>query len=96
MSNESNEVARMVALAGLKIEILHERDPDSDCDITVWVNGVEITADVVDIDPGQGYSSEDWEESAAYAVHDDRDRSYAFKCAVSAAFDQASGSNYID
>jgi hypothetical protein len=40
MSNESNEVARMVALAGLKIEILHERDPDSDCDITVWVNGV--------------------------------------------------------
>jgi hypothetical protein len=50
----------------------------------------------VDIDPGRGYESEDWDESAAYAVADERERSYAFKSAVSAAFDQASGSKYIN
>jgi hypothetical protein len=80
----------------MKIEILHERDPDSGCDITVWIDGVEVVADVVDVDPGRGYESEDWDESAAYAVADERERSYAFKSAVSAAFDQASGSKYIN
>jgi hypothetical protein len=80
----------------MKIEILHVRDPDYGCNITVWVDGVETTTDVVDIDPGAGHERSDWEEEAAYAVADERERSYAFKCAVSAAFDVSGKSKYID
>lgn len=94
----------------MRIEILHERDPDSGCDITVWVDGVEIAVgddatwvhgipvqtDVVNIDPGAGHTSEDWDESRDFDVADERGRSFAFKSAVAQAYDQASDSKYID
>lgn len=48
------------------IEILVVRDPDSADEITVWRDGYEITEEclVAYVDPGAGWSFEDWRESA--------------------------------
>lgn len=41
----------------MKIEIIHSRDPDSECEITVFVDGLEWSDDVTieSIDPGAGF-----------------------------------------
>ena len=53
------------------VEVLHVRDPDSACSITVWVDGEElntnIDVDVEDIDPGAGYTREGWLENIEQA-----------------------------
>lgn len=47
----------------MKIQILHSRDPDSACDLLVYVDGVRATdVELEDIDPGRGYSKSDWQE----------------------------------
>ena len=76
------------------IEILHERDPDYECNITVWIDGVEVEADIVDVDPGRGYEREEWAESAEYHANVPT-RSAAFKDAIAGAYDLASESKYI-
>lgn len=50
-----------------QVEVVHGRDPDSECSVTVFVNGERMThAFVEDIDPGRGYQREDWDESIQY------------------------------
>lgn len=50
----------------VRIEILHTRDPDASCEMTVWVDGVRVdNVTVEDIDPGRGYEGDDWDESTA-------------------------------
>lgn len=45
------------------MQILHSRDPDSSCDIVVYIDGVRATdVEVEDIDPGRGHSAADWQE----------------------------------
>lgn len=48
-----------------KIQILHVRDPDSECDIAIYLNGAEFTgkSEVEDMDPGRGYEREDYERN---------------------------------
>ena len=71
----------------MKIEILHTRDPDSDCGVRVWVDGVEVKEFYMDdLDPGRGYQDEDWEENLQDAR--DADTTPAFKEAVIAAYEQ--------
>lgn len=56
----------------MKITVLHHRDPDAECDVTVYVDGVRVPAEDVsvdDIDPGRGYEREDYEENLELA-HD--------------------------
>jgi hypothetical protein len=45
------------------------RDPDSSCDITVYVDGVSV-ADVHEysFDPGAGYSMDDFEENRQWHI----------------------------
>jgi hypothetical protein len=48
----------------MKIEILHLRDPDSECYHRVFIDGVEIDdtdVDLVDIDPGRGWMRDEWD-----------------------------------
>lgn len=49
----------------MKIQILHGRDPDSDCGITVFVDGKRVPDTdvfVEDVDPGRGYEDDYWAE----------------------------------
>lgn len=84
------------ASGGPKIEILHERDPDSDCSIRVWVDGVEVDASnlyVDDVDPGRGYSRADWNENVQGTR--DADTSPSFKAAALAAYDAGFDSEHV-
>jgi hypothetical protein len=50
----------------MKIQIIHSRDPDSECSITVYIDGVRRDdVEVEDIDPGAGYEPEDYEPRRA-------------------------------
>lgn len=79
----------------MRLEILHERDPDYPCDVTVWLDGERVDFDYVEIDPGRGYTADDWESyrEAEVAVPA---RSPAFRAAVDEAFDRGSESKYVE
>lgn len=55
-----------------RVQVLHQRDPDYECGIRVFLDGVELThPQVEDMDPGRGYEKEDYErdlESARAAA----------------------------
>lgn len=48
----------------MKIQIIHSRDPDSECFHRVFVDDVEVPTDfeIHDLDPGRGYTDESWQE----------------------------------
>lgn len=75
------------------IEILHSRDPDSECVVTVWVDGKLTEVCEEDIDPGRGYEREDVEAriedvKASEAMSDD------FKAATLEALTSGAFSRY--
>lgn len=40
------------------IEVLHERDPDGGCSLTVYLDGEPVEVDVLaDVDPGRGHEA---------------------------------------
>ena len=51
------------------IQILHTRDPDSECGVTVYLDGARFTGtvEVEDIDPGRGYDDESIQEAREHA-----------------------------
>lgn len=56
------------ANGGVRIELIHSRDPDGGCDITVVLDGTVIDktqVEQVDIDPGYGYSRAEWDATTA-------------------------------
>jgi hypothetical protein len=74
----------------MRVQILHGRDPDSDCGITVFVNGKRIPdqdVSIEDIDPGRGYEPEDWEER----LEESRADTTEFGQLVTATLEQFSG-----
>lgn len=78
----------------MKVQILHQRDPDSACTITVWVDGVELDwkgIEIEDIDPGAGYSREDWDHRTKTAKR----RRSAFGRALAEALTASGDSRYI-
>lgn len=59
------DAARAALAQPARIDIIHVRDPDFECDHTVYLNGTRIGSDQVsieDVDPGRGYQREDYEE----------------------------------
>lgn len=55
-----------------RIDIIHQRDPDSECSIEVWVDGVR-TGEFHDVhewsfDPGAGCDMDEFEEERQGAV----------------------------
>ncbi|GAB20259.1 hypothetical protein GOEFS_109_00040 [Gordonia effusa NBRC 100432] len=42
-----------------------ERDPDGDVSATVFVDGHEVEATTVTIDPGRGWTRDEWVEAQA-------------------------------
>ena len=79
----------------MNIEILHGRDPDSGCDHTVFVDGERVDhVTVEDIDPGRGYTREDWDEHTEW-VESSTSYSPAFRDAVLAEREEAGDSQYI-
>lgn len=57
----------------MKIQILHERDPDSDCSVRVFVDDVELhhsEFEYVDVDPGRGYDGADWDADTEQYAQD--------------------------
>lgn len=76
MSVASEDVVRFwakQALAALppRVQILHSRDPDSSCEIEVWLDGVKTDSYTVeDLDPGRGWTREDWDERVEQARED--------------------------
>ncbi len=49
----------------MAIEIVHQRDPDSECGFTVYVDGRKVSdAAIYSVDAGQGYEFSDWAASA--------------------------------
>lgn len=45
-----------------RVQIVHSRHPDMSCCVQVFLDGVEVEADVEDIDPGAGATRMDWDE----------------------------------
>lgn len=93
--------AHKVLMAGLrpgevtatapKVQVIHSRDPDSECGVSVFVNDVRADAGVEDIDPGRGYSRADWAERVADFEGD----TSAFGQAAQQALIEAADSKYI-
>jgi len=79
-----------------EVEVLVERDPDGGTDVTVFLDGVRVTAWTEEtVDPGRGHLRSEWDEHTAN-VEADEDYSPAFKAAVVSARADAAGSKYIE
>jgi hypothetical protein len=78
------------------IEILVVRDPDGPNDVTVWLDGVDVTRDayIVEVDAGAGWVFDEWMEAALTAAADAKSR--AARDAIRAAFASPPGPEYID
>ena len=88
---------RLQPEAPVVIEILHVRDPDGECYLTVWVDGQRVDDSeltVFDVDAGRGYTYEDWKESSESAVEQASTRE--IKDAVAEAYGDPPGGKYID
>jgi hypothetical protein len=76
----------------MKVTILHVRDPDSACSMRVFVDGLEVESEEIDVDAGCGYDVEDWEESIAWA---EQMPDSPLRDAVLEAYGDPPGSEYI-
>jgi len=74
------------------VEVIHYRDPDSSCEMYVFVDGAKVSLREVTIDPGAGYSRSDWDEHRAESL--DRLSPKAQEVATR-WFDSAEESKYI-
>ncbi|AMS01069.1 hypothetical protein SEA_ARCHERNM_75 [Mycobacterium phage ArcherNM] len=52
----------------MRIDIIHDRDPDSACDLTVYVDGEKVEFHEWSFDPGAGMDMDDYDEEAVEAV----------------------------
>jgi hypothetical protein len=83
-----------------RVEILHERDPDSSCDVSLYLDGRLITykdTSYVEesVDPGAGGSLSDWNEHIA-VLEADEGLSEAFRTAAVEANNRGAESPYLD
>ena len=69
-----------------RVQIIHHRDPDSECGLEVFIDGHRLIGqvEIEDIDPGRGYEADDIQErrdealtNAAKADATDFDRAVA-------------------
>lgn len=79
-----------------KIEVLHVRQGDFDCSIRLWIDGVEVKEFwSEDLDPGRGYSVENWDENRRDAL-DHPELSEGFRAAVDQAYADTRDDKNID
>jgi hypothetical protein len=79
-----------------KVEIVHGRDPDSECEITVFVDGERVSdVYVEDIDPGRGYDRSTWDERIA-DMRDNANLTEGFRTLAVDTLEAFSGSKYIE
>lgn len=74
----------------MKVQILHGRDPDSECELTVFVDGQRVPNTEVyveDIDPGRGYEDGVWKER----IEDSRSDTTEFGQLVTRTLEQYAG-----
>lgn len=80
------------------IQIIHQRDPDSGCDLTVYVDGVRHSdVTVENIDPGRGYEWADWVENVLHARQQAAEHpgnQYYADCVTE--LEEAASSKYVD
>jgi hypothetical protein len=55
-------------MAAPKVEVFHDRDPDSACGITVYIDGKPVEHTEFSVDPGAGYEFREYAESLARQV----------------------------
>lgn len=80
----------------MRIEVLHGRDPDAACELTIFVDGERVAIFVEeDVDPGAGHDVESWDEHTDY-VAGQAQYSQAFRDAVVAERVAARGSQYVE
>lgn len=78
-----------------EVEILHVRDPDGGCDITVLVDGERVQYEEVTVDPGRGHDRADWLENIEHVRAND-DLTPGFRALAVAELEAASSSKYIE
>lgn len=78
-----------------KIEVLHSRDPDSECEVTVWVDGEIVGFDLEDVDPGRGHDLESWTARMHTTREQNPGRSPAFADAVDDTLQNWLESEYV-
>lgn len=53
----------------MKVQIIHGRDPDNACDVTVFVDGERVTDfEIEDLDPGRGWQRSEWNDRLYDAI----------------------------
>lgn len=94
---DEREVLEFLFSLQPKVQILHGRDPDSECDIQVYLNGRLVhDVEVEDIDPGRGYDRSTWNERITEAaVAADAEPDSEFRQHVVGWLKEASDSQYI-
>lgn len=76
-------------------EIVHTRDPDGDCEISLFHRGGRASGvEVYDIDPGRGYVRAEWDDTTAHIVQ--RASPEAGKLVKRLRDEQAEDSQYIE
>lgn len=50
------------------VEIIHWRETEEGCEHVVFIDGVEVPADVHNIDPGRGWTRTEWDQQTEYEV----------------------------
>lgn len=85
----------VVELPTPAIEVLHYRDPDSECYLDIWVDGVKVDTFIEeDVDPGRGYTAENWAERLEDLRREDLCYTEPFRLAALAAVETASESKW--
>jgi hypothetical protein len=82
----------------VKVFVVHQRDPDFDCSIRVFLDGQEVEdfdLNLYDVDPGRGYTREDWQQSREDDLESARKAGAGVWLAVRDAYDAASDSDHI-
>ncbi|WP_396908029.1 hypothetical protein [Mycolicibacterium sp.] len=69
----------------MRIDVVHQRDPDASCDIAVYVDGQKVEFHDWDFDPGTGYTEADFEETKKSTLDDAPD---FLKPVLAKAFDE--------
>ena len=46
----------------MRVDVVHERDPDSECSVSVYIDGVKVEHHMWSFDPGAGDDMDSFEE----------------------------------
>lgn len=79
-----------------RIELIHDRDPDSSCEHVVFLDGQQLTEwSIASTDPGAGQEQRDWEEEL-HSIAANPDVSEAFREAALDSHRESFDSDYVE